>query len=349
MPEIRRVIDELKEMKGTSPWTRTVIVDIGGKGDFTSVKAACDYVATQSPTWNSRWTIYIQPGIYAESPFTVPEGTSLIGLGCPSLSGNEYRDSITIRTTTDLVSGAFITIDGSIANSQFVNLFLYVWMSSSATSDCQVISCSVANSNLNFSGCRITAYNPSVTYNLTCIKTLGNGQLLNCRIGQLGTAKVIALESGATFVVQYCWINSKYGVQCNSGNLYIFMSKFGDTTPMTLDLNNVGGNIYVSETQYSTSSGTITNVGRLYDSVRGLREAANSTSTPLILKGATSQSANLTEWRSSLDAVLASIDKDGKISAAGFSSGATPGVSGSFTTVDGKTVTVTNGLITAIV
>jgi hypothetical protein len=33
-----------------APWTRTLIVDAGGKGDYTTPEAACAYVATQSPS-----------------------------------------------------------------------------------------------------------------------------------------------------------------------------------------------------------------------------------------------------------------------------------------------------------
>jgi hypothetical protein len=105
----------------------------------------------------------------------------------------------------------------------------------------------------------------------------------------------------------------------------------------------------VNNTPYKTSSGTITHIDTWSPTAFGLRQAPAATSTPLTLKGAAAQSANLMDVRNSSDTLLGSIDKDSKINMVGYSVGGTPGVSGTFTTADSKTVTVTNGIITAIV
>lgn len=86
-----------------------------------------------------------------------------------------------------------------------------------------------------------------------------------------------------------------------------------------------------------------------------------------IIKGAASQTANLQEWQNSSGTALAvvtaagnvgigtaspseKLDVSGTVKATSYkSSDGSAGVSGSFTTTDGKTITIKNGLVTSIV
>lgn len=71
----------------TTDWTKkhfdpekTVMVAKSG-GDYTSVKDACDYVDSQTPSGSSPWTVLVFPGNYLEVAFTVPDYCSLISIG----------------------------------------------------------------------------------------------------------------------------------------------------------------------------------------------------------------------------------------------------------------------------
>jgi len=75
----------------------------------------------------------------------------------------------------------------------------------------------------------------------------------------------------------------------------------------------------------------------------------------LKVQGHSTQTTNLQEWQTSAAGVVASLDNSGNfvsiadIKGATYHVGASAGVDGSFTTADSKTVTVTKGIITAIV
>ena len=46
---------------------------------YSSIKSACDWVATQSPATAKRFVIFVHPGEYTESPFTIPTFTYVTG------------------------------------------------------------------------------------------------------------------------------------------------------------------------------------------------------------------------------------------------------------------------------
>lgn len=72
----------------------------------------------------------------------------------------------------------------------------------------------------------------------------------------------------------------------------------------------------------------------------------SATSVAQIIRGATYQAANLTEWQNSTGTVMARVEKDGVIMAAGYkSSDGSAGATLTFYDRDGRLVTVKNGLV----
>jgi hypothetical protein len=82
----------LPPISASLPQTRAVYVD-GALGDdtpgvgrgnielpYATIKAAVDYVATQTPTVDKKWAVRIQPGEYLEAQFTIPSYTSISGV-----------------------------------------------------------------------------------------------------------------------------------------------------------------------------------------------------------------------------------------------------------------------------
>lgn len=63
------------------PFRWEVHVSQDGRGNFTSIKDACDFVAGQDNVGDVEWIIYVHAGDYEESPFTIPAFTTLEGVG----------------------------------------------------------------------------------------------------------------------------------------------------------------------------------------------------------------------------------------------------------------------------
>lgn len=126
---------------------------------------------------------------------------------------------------------------------------------------------------------------------------------------------------------------SKWRFSVNRNGRLTFRPKTNDNT--MFNLMDSGGN-------------TIWQVGTL--TIGMTINAPNSGYQALIVSGAVSQSANLQEWQNSSSTVLAKVNASGVFQPSGYnSSDGSAGVSGSFTTTDGKTVTVKDGIITSIV
>lgn len=94
------------------PNTRTIRVDpaltANGTTIFNTVKAAADYVATQSPGDSNEFQILVQGGgDFEELPFTIPDSTDVI---CQTGSGVYYAGNATTIKHSALTSGSFITM-----------------------------------------------------------------------------------------------------------------------------------------------------------------------------------------------------------------------------------------------
>ena len=97
-------------------FTRTILVDSGGMTDYDSIKDACDYVATQSPTTTTRWLILAYPGVYQEDPFTVPIFTAV-----RPMSKAASENPIEIEPT-NWDSGIYISLlEGASLEGVFIN------------------------------------------------------------------------------------------------------------------------------------------------------------------------------------------------------------------------------------
>lgn len=97
---------------GIGPFRYELHVDVNGGGDFLGVKTACDYVAAQDSVGTVEWLIWIHPGDYEESPFTIPEFTTLWGLGGTGTNGGGASIS---PVANPMTSGTFITVSASSA------------------------------------------------------------------------------------------------------------------------------------------------------------------------------------------------------------------------------------------
>lgn len=145
----------------------------------------------------------------------------------------------------------------------------------------------------------------------------------------------------------------------NGGSGTSSFSKCGGIVFMIDEAPIANATYYKGSINFKVSDGTNVEVNRMqinggnggiYQYGFGYITNNISTSTIVsVVKGIANQSGNLQEFRNSSNAVLTSVDKDGIIKAAGYkSSDGSTGATGSFTSADGKTVTVKNGLITNI-
>jgi len=289
-------------------WTRTLVVDSGGKGDYTSVKAACDYVATQSPSTAARWTILITPGNYSESPFTIPTYTTLWGLGVQPT--NSITWTVKITASANLTSGAFITM---ALYAAIEGCYIEATADAAASATCFVVS---GASAIRLNRSYVNALNNGTTY-----RNIGvSGVLLaNLLIVRSGNQYTTCIESLGVSVISYSWLlattaSNSTGLIQTTGNAGLVNCRFGGSTGtmFTLDVEVTGGAVYSNGTIFKTYSGTVYFLDRFMTTGQGTREAAAATDIPLTIKGATSQSANLTEWQDSTAAVLATVDAAGK-------------------------------------
>lgn len=104
--------------------------------------------------------------------------------------------------------------------------------------------------------------------------------------------------------------------------------------------------------RFAIKTGTnFVNLGDTITAIDGLVGVGNlnPATKAFVVRGADTQATSLQEWQAFGGSVLGSFSETGKMNAVAYAVGGADGVSGSFTTVDGKTVTVVNGIITAIV
>jgi hypothetical protein len=103
-----------------SPFSREVAVDSGGSGDFTTLSAALEFVATQPRTNLSRWLVQIYPGVpaaggssqYEETSVSIPGFTTLQGVVGGWTNGQVLGDVPTIRLLG--TSGSLVTADDGV-------------------------------------------------------------------------------------------------------------------------------------------------------------------------------------------------------------------------------------------
>lgn len=103
--------DQTWAIPGGASYTRTITVDSGGLGDYTSVKAAVDFAATQTRSITEQWLVLVYPGTYQEAPLTVPEYVHVQGVGGMGAI-NDINFSGAPILYPSATSGTFITLAG---------------------------------------------------------------------------------------------------------------------------------------------------------------------------------------------------------------------------------------------
>lgn len=333
---------------GTSGKTRalprSVIVDIAGGGDFTSVKSACDYVSglvdslkgTTPDGFNHQplgFEIVIQPGAYAEEPFTVPSGVILRGNTYPqSGNGMNGAEGVRLLPAYQLTNKPFITSNGFLL---LENLFISGNFSASATGDLSLIA---GSSVLTIANCRISASNYSPTYQMCAISSSSIIYIALSSIAAWGVsggtspwAVWWSPLSNFASVIRFCWINASKGIKHSgsTGTLYLFMSRLCSDlgAPLSPDIEvSGGGKVYVSVSNVANYSGNVifndTYVG---SNSQGTRQAHSNSVTPMIAKGTSGQTGNLFEAQDNTGAVKFAIEPDGDIRTARSEAGSTLG------------------------
>jgi len=256
MPQAIRVIDQIGEIQ----IDRTVVVGQLGNGNYTTIKDACDYVATQSPAQTTPWQIFVLPGRYDESPFTIPDYTTVVGW----YSGYYNNCAVTIRFDPT-AGGNMITMgNGSIlqwCSVAFSNFFpvadtnmifadssgyshligVYISALVLTASDYAVIRTSNTQfSSINMTLCDLQGYN------------IGAG------------AGRIIYNDGDTSVVNAFYtkftINANNAIEVNDANSDINLYSCGfKNSASKIELTQTAGTISLYNTPYTKSSGTITN------------------------------------------------------------------------------------------
>ena len=332
-----------------------VTVNAGGGADATTIDAGITAANALSPGSGNPVAIIVYPGSYTStSNVTVPAWVSIVGL-VPGAA----------TWTTVQGRGPVVTFQGNqnITNINF-NVWAGTWYFGLVTGSGTVFrNCTMAAPG---SGQTSAGY----TYVLRCQMPQNPSiQLIDCTLS--GTTDV----SGGAGTTYGLWIPdySGSGVLVNIQNCEISATNGQTSNYAIWTQNNVYGTIY----QWISSAfiGTVSTSGAIgYNcAVTGsnsglslndnlLRNAQTNTSSgtalqpsaaagvPLLLKGAASQSGNLTEWRNSSNTLLSSVDSAGNLALATgqkLKVGTGTNASAGTATLVGGTVTVATTAVTA--
>ncbi len=232
-------------------WTRTLIVDQGGLGDYTTIKDACDYVATQTPTSTTPWQILVMSGKYAESPFSIPAYATVSGF-VPTTWGN--FDTVVIDFTSTITSGIGITM---VNNSDLGNLVVkFDGFTTAMTGDITLIS--GAN---KVTGVFVQAYGLSA-YNLIGMSaSVSSAYVTGCTLevdnfGAGGARAISSASANANFNNNLIktYVADHWGFECTAGTSNIYGSVFSGPSSIL----RTAGTLNISGTSYTATSGTIT-------------------------------------------------------------------------------------------
>ncbi|MBL0320493.1 MAG: hypothetical protein IPP74_14555 [Alphaproteobacteria bacterium] len=234
-----------------TPWTRTLIVDQGGHGDYTTVKGAVDYVATQTPTSTTPWQILVMSGKYAENPFSIPAYVTVSGF-VPTTWGN--FDTVVIDFTSTITSGIGITM---VNNSDLGNLVVkFDGFTATQTGNLTLIS--GAN---KVTGVFVQCYGFSA-YNLIGLSaSVSSAYITNCTLevdnfGAGGARAISSASANANFNNNLIktYVADHWGFECTAGTSNIYGSVFSGPSSIL----RTAGTLNVSGTSYTATSGTIT-------------------------------------------------------------------------------------------
>lgn len=241
---------------GVGPYRWEVNVSQDGRGDFTSVKAACDHIAAQDNLGDVEWIAWIHAGDYDEEPFDIPTFTTLEGLG-----GDVVIGSATEPLTTSLItsSGSGVTL----RNLQII--------ASVAPGASDVFLLDYTGDNLVLDGCRFLAIVGASGGNLMgCVRYLGEGALdfFGCDFSisgpNGGVQYVLFLDVGANQTGNYIrscriWrattVSTSVGISFAGDNAKLYLL---ETSILPLDVDifaDTGATVFLRGTDYATGDG----------------------------------------------------------------------------------------------
>lgn len=321
-----------------SPWTRYLVVDAGGKGDYTTISAAIAATDGINP-----YVIHVMPGTYAEVDLVIKEHTTIIGSGAAN-------------TTIGGATSGTATFGGG---ATYTNVDIYnCRIQSNTTGDTTTFKCygiSVYNSYIN----KMTSSGSARTYS-TYVGSPGQGSIsFGAEIASLSSggspsgtgiaayisATTLGGENASVWTASYFpnavtsgSIKGYYNADFFSGNVtlnsancnaYLYNTSFaGNFTWYSGGVHypNVLYNCIVAGTLTIGSGdvGTLNIAGGFYGAITGLTESnlsynalpyrmttPTATVTPLIVKGKASQTATMQEWQDSSANILGSISSAG--------------------------------------
>ena len=250
------------------PPVNTVFVDANGGAEFSSIKTACDYVATQTPTEGAPWNVVIYHGVYDEDAFTIPSWVSVAGY-----YGSKQDSWHPVKITfSGVETGTCITMEGS---SCLANLAISVPMGDTHTGDVTLIEADGSGSSSSpcgVQGITLEALRSDAN-DITAFATSGAGglRLHECyaNVMQFGAGaghaiKLTGSGVGASLYAFNCVIaryavvgaemnGSGAGAKMQLCNVSIIPGGGGED-----DLTQTAGTLNVLNCPYTDSTGTIT-------------------------------------------------------------------------------------------
>jgi hypothetical protein len=259
---------ENPQAAGIGPFEFEINVAIDGGGDFTSVKAAADYVLATAQA-DEYWTIVVHAGEYAETAFELPANTALVGVG------NAFISQTGLST-----SGTFITLTG---NCTMRNITLSLNLNPTSV-DCWAVVCSGGSGYLVLENCSINVvrFSGSGSSNAIGVVKTETGDISNCwlrmRVDESsypGTRNIVRFEdanAGQQSYLRDCTIgfatetvvnDISTAIYLTTHILYVIDCTIQKRTSGSDGFDIVGaggGTVYTSGTLYVKSSGTVTNL-----------------------------------------------------------------------------------------
>ncbi len=197
--------------------TRTIIVDAGGKGDYTTIAAGLAAAAALSPSSNNRVTVIVNPGKYKlTQALTVPAYVSLCGYG----KGSMFSTGLTVIEFTGAMSGNLITL-GTYSVLRDLSINGGALTSFSLTEECGIIS-ATDGGGIEIETCSFF-FNASATYpfyflrcdtpNVVIITvTSCYVSINNTGTGECGALKTTAqVPQYSAFNFNFCYLSGKSG------------------------------------------------------------------------------------------------------------------------------------------
>jgi hypothetical protein len=308
-------------------YQRVVVVDQGGKGDFTTIKEACDWVATQTRSTVSNWTIIVMPGRYIEEAFTIPSFTTLMGISNMSSVHTEATYLVMIDIS-NITSGNAITMEGNSKLSGFI-----VYQSSTPTLEGNLTIIYSNGSSCSVERIQTYSTKSTSTYTLRHMhvptgKSMSIGySVINAYASTANdAANLIGIESAGTLNLARSYIfpaipTGEFGIglKITGGTNLVYYSGFLKQSTVgwgTYDIQVTGGTLTVQNSTFRKYSGVMQDAFRFKATATGIHEAIGATDIPLTIKGAADQTADLMQSQNSNGDVLFGIAADGNLKTA---------------------------------